>query len=151
MSPTPRRRSPRHAPLALALIVLAGCAATGAPSRDDVASDRPMRTDPPAEPIPSVSAPGVVGEVPDALLAQILADAADGAGIDIDDVEVVRAEAVTWNDGSLGCPEPDVMYTQALVDGYHVVLEADGTELDYRATANGDFRRCENPGRPSGG
>ena len=86
-----------------------------------------------------------------ALLGQILTNAADRADVDVDDIEVLRAEMVVWNDGSLGCPEPGMMYTQALVDGYHVVLDADGTELDYRATTTGDYRFCENPGPPSGG
>jgi hypothetical protein len=138
------------APITLALL-LAGCAATGAPSDEPAASDRPVRTDNPAQPVPSDSAPAVIGEVPDELLGQILASAADETGVEIDTIEVTRAEAVTWTDGSLGCPEPGMTYTQALVDGYHVVLVASDTELDYRATTNGDHRLCENPGPPSGG
>jgi hypothetical protein len=138
------------APITLALL-LAGCAATGAPSDEPATSDRPVRTDHPAQPVPSDSAAAVIGEVPDELLDQILASAADEAGVDIGAIEVLRAEAVTWTDGSLDCPEPGMMYTQALVDGYHVVVDASGTELDYRATTNGDYRLCENPGRPSGG
>ena len=47
-------------------------------------------------------------------------------------IQVVQATATTWNDGSLGCPERGVMYTQALVDGYHVIVEANGQKLDYR-------------------
>ena len=46
-----------------------------------------------------------------------------------------RPGAVTWNDGSLGCPEPGMFYTQALVDGYHVILQAGDEELDYRVSA----------------
>jgi hypothetical protein len=42
------------------------------------------------------------------------------------DIEVVRAERVTWSDGSLGCPQPGMMYTQALVNGYRVILGIDG-------------------------
>jgi hypothetical protein len=30
-----------------------------------------------------------------------------------DQREVVSAKAVTWSDGSLGCPEPGKLYTQA--------------------------------------
>jgi hypothetical protein len=40
---------------------------------------------------------------------------------------VVQAEAVTWPDGALGCPEPGIVYTQALVPGYWVVVEAEET------------------------
>ena len=57
---------------------------------------------------------------------------------------------MTWPDGSLGCPQPGQVYTQALVDGYHVVLDADGDELDYRVGSGGSFNLCEN-GLPRGG
>lgn len=85
----------------------------------------------------------VTGEVPGALLARIRGDAAARLGVDAARVEVVRAEAVTWNDGSLGCPQPDVVYTQALEPGYWVVLQAGGQKLDYRARASGYFFICE--------
>ena len=62
---------------------------------------------------------------------------------------VIRAEAVTWSDGALGCPEPGGMYTQALVDGYQVVIEVDGQEYDYRVGHGTDVRLCEKP--PLGG
>lgn len=97
----------------------------------------PVETVPPSEPPPAV-----MGEVPADLLEAIMADAESrmttkGA------LTVVRAEFVTWSDGSLGCPEPGVMYTQALVDGYWVVLDAGGSHMDYRVTSKGTFKLCE--------
>lgn len=53
-----------------------------------------------------------------------------------EDIRVVSAESVTWNDGSLGCPKPGMMYTMALVPGYRIVLEAGGKTYDYHG-ANG--------------
>jgi hypothetical protein len=44
---------------------------------------------------------------------------------------VVRAEAVTWEDGSLVCPQPGMMYTQALEEGHWVMPKAGCRELDY--------------------
>jgi hypothetical protein len=41
-------------------------------------------------------------------------------------MEVESAEAVQWQDTSLGCPEPGMMYAQRLVSGYKVVLRASG-------------------------
>ncbi len=35
-------------------------------------------------------------------------------------------EPVEWNDGSLGCPEPGMMYTQAIVPGYRLTF-SDGS------------------------
>jgi len=53
---------------------------------------------------------------------QVTADLAGRLGVAETDIEVLRVEAVTWPDGSLGCPEPGKMYTQALVEGQRVVL-----------------------------
>jgi hypothetical protein len=85
----------------------------------------------------------VIGEVPQDLLDAILADAEAETGANQNEFALVRAEAVTWSDGSLGCPEPGMMYTQALVDGYWVVLEHGDRTLDYRATTRGYFALCE--------
>jgi hypothetical protein len=147
------RTLPRIALLALSATLLAACAGTPAgASSTPVAgeSERPVRSGVNAEPVPSASAEPIVGEAPSDLVERIVADAAGRTGLDAGDVLVVRAEAVTWNDGSLGCPEPGGVYTQALVEGYHVIVDADGTELDYRATDNGSFRLCEEGGRPGG-
>jgi hypothetical protein len=89
-----------------------------------------------------------IGEVPGDLLDAIVNDAAERAGIQRDEVEVLTAESVTWNDGSLGCPEPGMMYTQALVPGYRVVVEAGGEEMHFHASEGGSFRFCENPKPP---
>ena len=91
----------------------------------------------------------MTGEVPDELIDQARTDAAERAGVDPADVAVVTAEAVTWNDGSLGCPEPGMMYTQALVDGYRVVVEAGGTEYHYHGARTGGLAYCATP-QPGG-
>lgn len=86
--------------------------------------------------------------VPDSLIAAIIDDVAGRTGLTSDSFVVVEAIAVVWNDGSLGCPEPGVFYTQATVDGYHVVVEGGGAQYDYRVGDNGAFRLCESPGAP---
>ena len=93
---------------------------------------------PPAEP--------VTGEVPADLLEEILADLAQKLGKDRASIDVIRAEAVVWNDGSLGCPKPGEFYIQILVNGYWVVLRLEGLEYDYRASDTGYFFLCEGVG-----
>ena len=66
-------------------------------------------------------------------------------GADREAINVLRDEAVVWRDGSLGCPKPGMMYTQALVEGYWVVLEHDGKTYDYRAGNRGYFVLCDQP------
>lgn len=77
-----------------------------------------------------------------------VADAAAHFDVDPGDIEVVTAEAVTWPDGAIGCPEPDKMYTQALVDGYRIVLSVDGDEVAYHGEDGGEPRRCDDPTDP---
>lgn len=74
------------------------------------------------------------GDVPAAVFNQIIADAAAKAGVDPSAITVLANSAVTWSDGSLGCPRPGVMYTQSLVEGFRVILQANGVQLDYHGT-----------------
>jgi hypothetical protein len=100
----------------------------------------------------SSSPEAVTGEVPEDVMAAIVADAAERLNVASSQLEIIRAEQVIWNDGSLGCPEPGVMYTQAIVEGYWVVVGYGDDVLDYRATAAGFWRLCEGaqPRPPSG-
>jgi len=94
---------------------------------------------------------GKSGTVPKPLLRLLIQQAADSAGVREDEVAVVVAESVTWRDGSLGCPRPGQIYTQALVPGYRVVLRVAGDEMAYHASESGDFRPCNNPMPPVDG
>ena len=69
-------------------------------------------------------------------------DAASRSGVAPEAIKVLRAERVTWSDGSLGCPSPGMLYTQALVPGFRVMLEAGGQVLDYHAGASGHLVLC---------
>jgi hypothetical protein len=152
-SPTIARHS-RHAVVlvGLAVVVLAVTAcANEAGVSGPAGSQRPTRSDVPAEPVPSSSGPAMTGEVPGAIIAAILDDAAARSGLPVDDLAVTRAEAMTFSDGSLDCPEPGMAYTQALVDGYQVEVEAADETLDYRVGTGGAFRLCESGGPPAGG
>ena len=91
---------------------------------------------------PTQDAP-VVGEVPTGLLNEIIADLSERLEISAKEITVVRAEEIVWNDGSLGCPKPGEFYTQALVNGYHVILRVDSQDYDYRASQRGTFFLCE--------
>ena len=82
------------------------------------------------------------GQLPQGILDPILKEAARLANVDRDQLVIARAESVVWNDGSLGCPEPGMMYTQALVNGYWIVIEAAGKQYDFRVGSRGSFRLC---------
>jgi hypothetical protein len=87
--------------------------------------------------------------VPADLMDSILADAASRMSVPTGDLVPVKADEIVWNDGSLGCPKPGESYTQALVNGYWVIVVAGDRPLDYRASGSGFFFLCLFPG--SGG
>jgi hypothetical protein len=91
--------------------------------------------------------------VPQGILNPILKEAAVLAKVPREQLTIIRAEAAVWNDGSLGCPEPGMEYTQALVNGYWVVIKAAGQTYDFRVGRGGSFRLCPSgrghPPRPS--
>jgi len=87
--------------------------------------------------------------VPKGILDPILENAAKLANVSREKLAIVRAESVVWSDGSLGCPEPGMQYTQALVNGYWVIIDAAGQKYDYRGGSGGSFRLCpEGRGQP---
>lgn len=96
-------------------------------------------------PLPVPMPPEV--DLPDTLLQPIYADVIERSGASLDQIQVVRAEAVVWPDPSLGCPQPGMAYPQVLVEGYWVILEVDGTQYDYRGSGVGQFILCELPPR----
>jgi len=80
-----------------------------------------------------------------------VADAAERTGMAEDDIDVEEVSMVTWSDGALGCPEPDMTYTQALVEGYRIVLDAGGQQLVYHGEIGQDPFLCEDPQEPASG
>jgi len=91
------------------------------------------------------------GEVPQEMFDAVLDDLLANTGGTRADVTFVKAEQVTWNDGSLGCPEPGVMYTQAIIDGYQVVFSVGDTTYDYHLSDRGSFVLCQNSFSPGTG
>jgi len=80
------------------------------------------------------------------LVAALRLDAAkawQGAGLTADPAGLrVGVQAVTWGDGSLGCPQPGQAYTMALVPGWQVKLEVAGLQRIYHASRSGHWLLC---------
>ena len=96
----------------------------------------------PAPTGPSDAAEDQQAEVPAQLRTQVLAEAAQHAGTAAASATVLSSQAVTWPDGSLGCPQRGVDYPQLPVSGYRVVVSVGGETYDYRVTPNGQMRLC---------
>jgi hypothetical protein len=76
-------------------------------------------------------------------------DLAAYLGVRAEDVEANSGEEVEWSDGSLGCPEKDLMYIQVITPGYLFVLEVDGLEYEYHTDQQDQVILCID-GRPAG-
>lgn len=85
----------------------------------------------------------------DSLSGQAIADLAVRLGVAPAEIALVSEEAVTWRDGSLGCPKKDMMYTQALVEGQLIVLSVDGTEYRYHSGNGRAPFYCKKPADPA--
>jgi hypothetical protein len=175
----PRSRTPwMLASLTAVVLAVAGCGGTDDAAEgpdvadtpdettedgDDTAADEPTtdeRLDELREGIDERSLGGgadgdagddAVVEDLDAAARRAVEDLAEAEGVDPADIEVVVAERVTWRDGSLGCPRPGEMYTQALQPGYRIVLSLDGEEIAYHGREGLEARRCDDPQPPAPG
>ena len=60
-------------------------------------------------------------------------------------VVVAAWSPVTWNDGSLGCPQKGMGYTQALVEGELLLLQTDTGLFQYHARERRPVRLLRDP------
>ncbi|WNB84684.1 hypothetical protein [Cellulomonas sp. ATA003] len=152
-------------------LVVSGCAGTtadpdapgGSEGSAPDASGEPGPSGPTEDPEPSTTAPrptptqlplpdrpdppsSTQQPAPDDLTAAAVLDLAAHLGVPAEEVSVVRVEEVTWPDGSLGCPEPGVLYTQAIIDGTLIVLGAGGSNFRYHASEHHAPFLCEADG-----
>ncbi|MBM6402197.1 hypothetical protein [Phycicoccus sonneratiae] len=143
---------------ALVALALAGCGITTAGSGGgESPSDQPSTV--PTSPSPSGTAfpstpPGTPPPVDDAIppgladrpaVKAALEDAAGRAGIVPETVEVAGYSHVTWADGSLGCPQKGMAYTQMTVEGELLRISAGQRVMEYHARLGGPFTYCANP------
>ncbi len=130
----------------LAALCLAGTVLCAASAIAQTSVDSSSKASVRVEPAPAQAAgarPADEGEVPGALLDRMRAELATEQGVSAADVKVISAQPVNWPNGALGCPKPGMMYTQAIVPGYRVELEAAGHRFTYHASTRGSIKRCD--------
>jgi hypothetical protein len=74
-----------------------------------------------------------------------IGDLAERLNIPSEEITLVDVVQVVWRDGSLGCPKPGVMYTQALVEGLRIRLRASGVIYHYHSSKRGQPFLCDSP------
>ena len=110
--------------------------------------DRTTRPTPALLDDPGVPTPGtpIADEVPPDLLQTLLADLAERLEISVEEITVIQSRAGEWNDGSLGCPQPGMMYIQVITPGFRVVLLAKDQMFDYHTDTKAHFILCNPDG-----
>ncbi len=85
----------------------------------------------PGKPSDAQASPGPAKAQYPEYVERALADLAQRLGIDADKIAVDSAEPQTWNDTSLGLPEPGMMYAQVVTEGHTVTLSYAGKTYTY--------------------
>ena len=91
---------------------------------------------------PPQGTPVATADIPKSVRRAVVADAAKRFKVAESAVVLARAEQVTWGDGSLGCAEPGMVYTQNLVSGYVIVAKTAAGELRYHTDSREQARAC---------
>ena len=71
-----------------------------------------------------------------------LQDLANRLDVPLEEVKLLSGEEVEWPDGSLGCPEEEMMYIQVFTPGYLLILEADGQKYEYHTDLGDQLVLC---------
>jgi hypothetical protein len=95
-----------------------------------------------------VAPAGSTGDVSPAIQAAIT-DLAGRVAVDPTEITVVEIREVRWSDGSLGCPQRGVSYTQQIVSGQLVVLAVDDRRYEYHSGPNRPLFFCADPRPPA--
>lgn len=131
-----------------------GCAQTPAEQAGAQSAPRkPVIREHASTGVAAPSGPRESGEAPptgDQLLSRMADDLAKRLGVGKTELQVLAMETIVWNDGALGCPQPDKAYTQATVPGLRVLFQHANKTYQYHGSERGHFVYCANPPEPAG-
>ncbi|MEM7798098.1 MAG: hypothetical protein AAF633_02815, partial [Chloroflexota bacterium] len=78
------------------------------------------------------------------LVGAAMRDLAERLSISPEEIALAQFSRKTWPNGAMGCERSGGMYTQALVDGHLIVLEANGMRYNYHNAGQQTPFLCEN-------
>ncbi len=89
--------------------------------------------------------PAVVERLNDRVAKAVIADVSKRTGIPTEKLKITQYSRQTWPNGCLGLSKPDEICTQALVEGWRVVVAGNNRRWVYRSDRNGRILRLESP------
>ena len=96
---------------------------------------------------PPPSMPQAIDDELADLIQRTRADLSGHLNIAESEVQLLEWRNGTWRDGSMGCPQPGMMYTMSLIPGYQLIFEAQGEKYYYHTRKANDFILCESDQR----
>jgi hypothetical protein len=78
-------------------------------------------------------------------VAHAIQDLANRLKIPPEEITLVDVVQVVWRDGSLGCPQPGMMYIHALVEGMRIRLSVGERIYHYHSSKKGQPFLCKSP------
>ena len=127
--------------LVLLIVATAACGAGSEPTASTLVTPTTSEGE-------STTMPPSDAELP--IVEPAVTDLAGRLRVEPSEIEVVMAERVTWPDGSLGCPEPGMSYTQALVEGSKLILGHGERVYVYHAGADDQPFLCPSEDKDGG-
>lgn len=99
------------------------------------ADNQPSEGDPPMDE-EVVPLGNTQNEILTRLIERATNDLVQATGASADNITVVSAEEVEWNDTSLGCPEPDGMYAMMITPGFRIRLQSGAGTYHYHSATD---------------
>jgi hypothetical protein len=146
----------RKLSLAVLLLALTACGSAastgndstgGAPSvaASSASSAAPQTSVPAANASPAASIGNISGDFNNGSAAaettigtRAIAALASQVNLPADTLKLVNTEQTEWSDGSLGCPQEGMMYTQALVPGFKLTYNDGSRDYQVHTDTNGE-------------
>lgn len=82
--------------------------------------------------------------------SEILSVLAGRLGVSVDELAILSFDEVAWPDGCLGAAKPAELCTQAIVDGYRIILQVNGKSHEFHTDLDGAQVREVTSGSPIG-
>lgn len=84
-------------------------------------------------------------ELSDRIASAVITDLSKQTGIPTKNLKITRSSRQTWSNGCLGISKPGEICTQALVEGWRIVVSGNNRTWVYRSNRNGRILRLESP------
>jgi hypothetical protein len=81
----------------------------------------------------------------------VAADLSAQLDVPAEEIQLVSAVAMTWPNGGLGCPAEGMAYTDMVVEGYLLTLQAAGNQYTYHTSGLTTFVHCQDGAPVSSG